>query len=669
MTAVLTPPASPAGEQLPRRWAVTSARLRRNCPPALVALLGGTAALYLWGLSASGYGNEFYAAAVQAGAKSWKAFFFGSRDQSNFITVDKPPLSLWPMELTGRLFGFNSWTLLAPQALEGVLAVALLYATVRRWFGPAAALIAGAVLAVTPVAVLMFRFDQPDALMTLLLVAAAYFVTRAIDDGRLRWMLLAGGVMGLNFLTKGLQPFTVLPALALVYLVASDASLRRRIAHLLAAGAALVAGAAWWVLAVALWPAADRPYIGGSTNNSALDLAFGYNGLGRITGNETGAGGGGGGAGPTFSGQAGIGRLFNSEMGTQISWLLPAALIALAALVALARRAPRTDRARAAALLWGGWLLVTGAVLSYAGGIIHPYYTVELAPAIAALVGIGSVLLWRQRADWRARVALATGVAVTGLWSFQLLARTPDWNSWLRPVLLVFALGAAIALLIPPQRLARGAVAVGVAGLVVATGASSAYALSTAAAPHNGSTPSAGPVSTSAFGGARGGLGGAPTGTGGFGGTQGGTPPSGTQAGVPGGTQGGTPPSGGFPSRGTGGTGGPAGGTSNSALASLLKKAATRWAAATVGDQSAASIELASGKAVMAIGGWSGSDPAPTLAQFKAYVAAGDISYYVAGGGGGPGGGNSEIANWVAANYTATTVGGSTVYDLAKANS
>ena len=504
MTAVLTPPASSAGGQLPRRWAVTSAHLRRKCPPALVALLGGTAALYLWGLSASGYGNEFYAAAVQAGTKSWKAFFFGSLDQSNFITVDKPPLSLWPMELAGRLFGFNSWTLLAPQALEGVLAVALLYATVRRWFGPAAALIAGAVLAVTPVAVLMFRFDQPDALMTLLLVAAAYFVTRAIDDGRLRWMLLAGGVMGLNFLTKGLQPFTVLPALALVYLVASDASLRRRIAHLLAAGAALVAGAAWWVLAVALWPAADRPYIGGSTNNSALDLAFGYNGLGRITGNETGAGGGGGGGGPTFSGQAGIGRLFNSEMGTQIAWLLPAALIALAALVALARRAPRTDRTRAAALLWGGWLVVTGLVLSYAGGIIHPYYTVELAPAIAALVGIGSVLLWRQRADWRARVALATGVAVTGLWSFQLLARTPDWNSWLRLVLLVVALGAATALLVPPQRLARGAVAVGVAGLVVVTGASSAYALSTAAASHNGSTPSAGPASAAGVGGARG---------------------------------------------------------------------------------------------------------------------------------------------------------------------
>ncbi len=669
MTAVLTPPAPSTGGQLPRRWAVASAHLRRKCPPTLVALLGATALLYLWGLSASGYGNEFYAAAVQAGTKNWKAFFFGSLDQSNFITVDKPPLSLWPMELAGRLFGFNSWTLLVPQALEGVLAVALLYATVRRWFGPVAGLIAGGLLAVTPVAVLMFRFDQPDALMTLLLVAAAYFVTRAVDDGRLRWMLLAGGVMGLNFLTKGLQPFTVLPALALFYLLASNGTLRRRLAHLFAASVALAAGAAWWVLAVALWPASDRPYIGGSKNNSALDLAFGYNGLGRITGDETGSAGGGG--GPNFSGPAGPGRLFNSEMGTQISWLLPAALIALVALAVISRGTPRVDKVRAAAVLWGGWLVVTGLVLSYAGGIIHPYYTVELAPPIAALVGVGSVVMWRNRSRLGARVALAAGVAATGAWSFELLSRSPDWNPWLRPLLLVLALGTAVALLVPPQRLARGAMAVGVVGLVVATGASSAYALSTAAAPHNGSTPSAGPAVTSGIGDARGGLGGAP------GGGQGGTPPSGTQrgtppSGAPGGGQGGTPPSGSLPSRGTGGTGGTGGSggsTANSALTSLLKKATTRWAAATVGDQSAASLELASGKAVMAIGGWSGSDPAPTLAQFKAYVAAGDISYYIAAGGGGPGGGNSEIANWVAANYTATTVGASTVYDLTTATS
>jgi len=644
MTISATLPTMPVTE------APSTSRGRHPARWGLAALLAGTALLYLWGLSASGNANDFYAAAVQSGTKSWKAFFFGSLDQSNFITVDKPPLSLWPMEIAGRLFGFNSWTLLVPQALEGVAAVALLYATVRRWFGPAAGFIAGAVLAVTPVAVLMFRYDQPDALMTLLLVAAAYFVTRAIDEGRLRWMMFAGAVMGLDFLAKGLQPFTVAPALALVFLVAANVSLRKRILHLLAAGGALIAGAGWWVLAVALWPASDRPYIGGSTDNSPLGLAFGYNGLGRITGDETG--GGGGGAGGGFSGSTGLGRLFNSEMGTQISWLLPASLIMLVALIALTRRAPRTDRTRAAALLWGGWLLVTGVVLSYAGGIIHPYYTVELAPAIAALVGIGAVTLWRQRSTVAARVVLAAAVAATGFWSVQLLGRSPDWNAWLRPTLLVLTVGAVIALLIPNRRVAVAAAA---AGLVAVTGASSAYALNTAATAHTGSSASAGPASTTGFGGGRGGFGGATRG--GFGGT-GGAPPSGT---------GGTAPQGAPPSGGaTGAQGGDA--AADSALTSLLEKTTTRWAAATVGDQSAATLILASGKAVMAIGGWSGSDPAPTLAQFQAYVAAGDISYFVSGGASGGGrGGDSEIASWVAAHYTATTVGGSTVYDLTKA--
>jgi 4-amino-4-deoxy-L-arabinose transferase-like glycosyltransferase len=331
---------------------------------ALAALLAGTALLYAWNLGASGYANDFYSAAVQAGTKSWKAFFFGSFDSSNFITVDKPPAALWPMELSGRIFGFNSWSMLLPQALEGVLAVWLLYATVRRWFGATAGLLAGALLAITPVAVLMFRFNNPDALMTLLIVAAAYCVTRAIEKASTRWLLLTGLIIGFSFLAKGLQPFTVLPALAVAYLVAAPTGLGRRVRQLLAAGAAVVVGAGWWVLAVDLTPAANRPYIGGSGNNTALGLAFGYNGVSRITGSSTGGPGGGGGA--NFSGSPGIGRLFNSLNGGQIAWLLPTALVAAVALAVVTRRLPRTDRTRAALLLWGGWLLITGVVLSFA---------------------------------------------------------------------------------------------------------------------------------------------------------------------------------------------------------------------------------------------------------------------------------------------------------------
>jgi 4-amino-4-deoxy-L-arabinose transferase-like glycosyltransferase len=616
---------------------------------AVTGLLLGTALLYLWGLGASGNANSFYAAAVQAGTKSWKAFFFGSLDSSNFITVDKPPMSLWPMELAGRIFGFNAWSMLVPQALMGVATVGLLYLTVRRWFGTAAGLIAGFLLAVTPVAVLMFRFNNPDALMTLLLVVAAYGVTRAIDDGKLRWLLVAGTALGFDFLTKSLQPFTVLPALALAYLLAAPHGLRRRIGHVLLAGLAILVSAGWWVLAVALTPAADRPYIGGSTDNSVLGLAFGYNGLSRVTG-SSGSGPGGGGGG--FGGTAGFGRMFNSEFGTQISWLVPAALTATVALLVVANRAPRTDRTRAAALLWGGWLLVTAGVFSYAGGIIHPYYAVQLAPPIAALVAIGSVVLWRRRCEAWTRMTLAAGVLATAWWSHQLLGRAASWHPELRTAVIVIGVATAGLLLVPPGRLRRFAVAATAAGLIVVGLGSSAYALDTAATVHAGSTPSAGPTSTgpTGFGGTRDGFGGAGQGDdGAFGGGAPGQGQTGTQR---------------QPTQPGGDT------ATSSAMASLLASTTTKWAAATIGDQSAASLELASGgKAVMAIGGWSGSDPAPTLAQFKAYVAAGQIHYFIAnagGAGGGPGGssGSSAITSWVESNFTTKTVGNQTVYDL-----
>ncbi len=314
--------------------------------PALLALLVLTAVLYTAGLSRNGWANDFYAAAVQAGSKSWKAFFFGSFDAASFITVDKTPASLWVMELSARAFGLSSWSLLLPQAAEGVASVALLHATVRRWYGPAAGLIAGAVAALTPVAALMFRFDNPDALLVLLMTAAAYGTVRAIESGRTRWLVLTGALLGLAFLTKMLQGFLVLPAFALAYLVAGPPRLGRRLLQLLAGGAALIAAAGWWVAIVQLTPAADRPYIGGSTSNSVLQLTLGYNGLGRLDGNETGSVGFRGGAGPQFSGSAGLARLFAADMGGQVSWLLPAALIGLAVLAWLSWRTLRTGLAR-----------------------------------------------------------------------------------------------------------------------------------------------------------------------------------------------------------------------------------------------------------------------------------------------------------------------------------
>ncbi|OHV43368.1 glycosyltransferase family 39 protein [Pseudofrankia sp. BMG5.36] len=712
--------------------------------PALLVLLAATAVLYLWDLGASGYGNSFYAAAVQAGTLSWKALFFGSIDSSNYITVDKPPASLWMMALSGRVFGFSSWSMLVPNALCGVASVGLLYAAVRRVAGPAVGLAAGALLALTPVAVLMFRFNNPDALLVLLLVVGAYCVTRALEVASWRWLGLAGLAVGFGFLTKMLQAFLVLPVFALVYLIAAPTRLRARIGHVLAGAAGVIVGAGWWVLATVLWPASSRPFIGGSGNNSVLGLAFGYNGLGRIFGGDGNGGGGGpggmasealsalgstgqqytgglgvaggaagygsaasdavggvfggapgagAGGGGGFGGTAGLGRLFNENFGAQISWLIPAALILLVGGLWATRRAARTDRARAALILWGGWLVVTGVVFSYMEGTIHEYYTVALAPGLAGTIALGARELWRTRNEIVSRVLLALSVGVTSVWSYVLLGRT-DWQSWLRiPVLVVGLVGAVALLLWPVLRrspVRRSAAVLALAAVIFGTlGAPTAYALETASVPHTGSIPLAGPSSGGGPGG-----GGAP----GQGATNGQEGASSGQSGAPNGQEG-APPSGqeGAPNsqgsatsgqegdltgqeRGFGGGAGFGGGMeeqADGAVTQLLTSGSDgyRWVAAVGSAQSAASLELATGGLpVMAMGGFSGSDEVLTLDQFKQYVADGKIHYYLGGGGGGgfgggPGGGggaNAQIASWVQETFTSVTVGSQTVYDLTK---
>jgi 4-amino-4-deoxy-L-arabinose transferase-like glycosyltransferase len=654
--------------------------------PGLLGLLVATAILYTAGLSRNGWANDFYSAAVQAGAASWKAFFFGSFDSSSFITVDKTPASLWVMELSVRLFGLNSWSVLLPQAAEGVAAVGLLYAAVRRWAGPAAGLIAAAALACTPVATLMFRFNNPDALLVLLMTAAAYAMVRAIESGRTRWLVLAGALLGAGFLTKMLQAFLVLPGFALVYLVAGPPRLLRRCWQLLAGGAALLVAAGWWVAIVMLTPAAGRPYVGGSTNDSILQLALGYNGLGRLDGNETGSVGPGAGHGGSaaFSGAAGLTRLFAADMGGQISWLLPAAVISLAGLLWLTWRRPRTDRLRAAALLWGGWLLVTGLVFSYMNGIIHPYYTVALAPAIAALVGIGAVVAWRARSALGVRLALAATVLVTAWWAYSLLDRSVSWLPWLRVLVVACGLAAAAVIVAGhwvggPARTVLGAVL----PLALLSGLAGplAYSLDTAATGHTGALPSAGP-SVASFGGPGGGFGGGRPGAGfgagrpgaGFG-SQGG-PGGGTAGHRSGGTSGRRPAgaSGQFPG-GTGGTGGLAGNTQvPSAMTKLLTGGASgyRWAAATVGAESAAPFQLASREPIMAIGGFNGTDAAPSLAEFKKMVAAHEIHYFIGANSDTFGGGAADaeaITTWVTSHFSKETVGGETVYNLTRLSS
>jgi 4-amino-4-deoxy-L-arabinose transferase-like glycosyltransferase len=674
---------------------------------ALAALLAGTAALYLWDLSRNGWANSYYSAAAQAGGDSWTAWFFGSFDAANAITVDKPPASLWLMGLSVRLFGLSSWSILVPQALLGVGSVALLYTAVRRWFGAPAGLIAGAALALTPVATLMFRYNNPDALLVFLLVAAAWAMGRATERGSLRWIVLAGGFVGMAFLAKMMQAFLVLPGFVAMYAVAAPVDWRRRTGHLLAALGAMVVAGGWWVAIVELWPGA-RPYIGGSQTDSVVELLLGYNGFGRLTGDEVGSvvPGGGTGQGGMW-GETGWDRLLSSSYGGQVAWLLPAALVMVGVLLWTSRRAARTDLTRAAVLGWGGWLLVTGAVISFSRGIIHEYYTVALAPAIGALVGIGCAALWAHRGRVWARVAAATLVAGSAWWSAILLGRSEQFVPWLGAVLAVGGLGVAAALvlapLLPRTSARRLALAAGLGGLVVALAGPAAYSLETAASAANGSLPSAGPTVAGAGGGPAGMPGGprgqAPGGAAGQGGGLLGPGPmpggDGKRPALPG-TTGAPDGSSQLPALpgpdGTGSTPGvpngtaqPGGGSAGSLLdgstpspaltAALLADAESyTWVAATVGANSAAGYQLATEEPVMAIGGFNGSDPSPTLAEFQAQVADGRIHWFIAGGSsgrGGPGGGQpggsqaaSEISAWVSATFPATSIDGVTLYDL-----
>ena len=661
-TSVITaPPAGPESAPEPRattRW----------FRPGFAGVLALAALVDLWDVGANGNANAFYAAAVQASTRNPVAWLFAAVDAPGFITVDKPPADNWWMGLWANLFGFSSWSMLVPQAVLGIATVALLVLTVRRWSGPGAALVAGVVLALTPVAVIMFRFDDPDPMLTFLLVAAAYALVRAVDAAAQRagtwWLVACGLLIGLGFLAKMGVALLVVPAFALVYLVASAVPWRRRIGQLLGGLAGIVVGAGWFLALVDLWPASSRPWIGGSTDNSLLQLAVGYNGLSRLVGRSGGGPGGGGpgrggppGGFAGFGGQAGLGRMFSTEFGGQIAWLLPAALLALVALLWVSRRAPADDRLRAAALLWGGWLVVSAAVFSFMEGIVHSYYTIVMAPAIAALVALGAREAWLRRAEPTARVTAAVGVLGTAIWSAVLLGRSPTFLPWLPGTVLAAGVLAALLIVVPTVLARRaGVVATLVLGLVATLGGASAYAIDTVVTPHAGTEASAGPTVRDAR-------------ASGFTTAPGRT----TRAGQAGRTP--------APAAGRGGPGGF--GAADPQVTALLRGAGTQWSAATPTTMAAAGLELASDTSVMGLGGFSGSDPTPTLPQFQADVGGHLVRYYVAPaaggqrgfGGGGFGGGGfggrgaalAPIQAWVQAHWTGTRVGADTVYDLAAA--
>ncbi|MGQ5608778.1 ArnT family glycosyltransferase [Streptomyces sp. EKS3.2] len=666
LQAATEPPPAPTSAPGTPRWS----------SPALLAILVLAAGLYSWNLSGAGL-NSYYSAAVLSGTESWKAWFFGSLDAGNFLTVDKPPFALMVMGLSCRLLGYGTWQMMLPLILAALATIWVLHSCVKRVWGHGAAAIAALVLALTPITVAINRDNNPDTLLVFLMVGGAALGLRAVRDGRLLPLLGSAVCFGLAFNTKMLQGYIALPAVFVVYLYATDLGWAKRIRNLVLAAVALVVASFWWAAAVSLVPASERPYIGGSTDGTAWDLIMGYNGLGRIFGGDGNMGGGGGGRGG-FSGTAGIGRMFNDVLGGQISWLLPFAGIALVAGLVLRGRAPRTDLTRAALVLWGGWTVLHQLTFSMAEGTMHPYYTTALAPGIAALCGGGGVMLLRAfRADRRWVWVLPLALGVTGVWAVVLLRRASGWNSWLWPTIaVVMALAIAGLLVFRSGRRLR-LLAVSVAAAVVAGVAGpAAYAWSVPSGSGGGmggTNPTAGPSTGGGMGGPGGGGGQPPQG--GRGGPGGDTPPNGGDNGraAPGGADGttGTPPSGdlggaggfggggglggGFGGGGGMGGGGTGGGASTELVAYLKKhQDGAKWLLAVSGSQSAAQLILAGGEPVISMWGWSGSDNAMTLTRLKELVKKGELHYVQVGGGmGGGSGAGSEVTQWVREHGTA----------------
>jgi 4-amino-4-deoxy-L-arabinose transferase-like glycosyltransferase len=580
--------------------------------PALIGVALLAAVLMLWGLTANGYANTYYSSAVYAASHSWSAFFYNALDLSRYVSMDKTPLSIWMMALCARVLGFSSFSMLLPDALCGVASVLVLHNTVRRTLGPRAAILAALMLALTPVTVMMSRFNNPDALLVLALVCSAWATVRAIETGRTRHLLLAGLLVGLAFNTKMLQAYLVLPALAVAYLYAGPGRVQRRLAQLLGAGALTFAVSAAWVGTMMLIPASQRPYVGDTLHNSWWELIFEANGLNRV-----GSGGVGGGQ-IGFGGGQGLLRLFNAQVGGQIAWLLPLAALGLIVGLWARWRAPRTDPARAAFLLWGVWALVHFAIFSFALNLFHPYYTSALAPAVAVLAAGGLLALWdRVRASRLAAATLAVALIATALLSTSLLDRTPSFVPWLRWLAPAAAFACAAAILVWRAR-ARTLV-LGLALAAVLAGPA-AYALATVGRSVTGSNPKAGPAAAeNGFAG-----GGAPR----------------LFAGVRGGASG--PPGGlGFPGAGAGGgsaagAGGPGeSGVANKRLIDYLEahRDGAKYLVAADSSMTAAPLILATHQLVITVGGFSGQDPAPTATQLEQLVSSGQLRYVYGFGG------------------------------------
>ncbi len=613
-------------------------------------------AMNFYQLGQNGFGNLYYASGVRSMLDNLHNFFFVSFDPGGFVTIDKPPLGFWLQTLSAKVFGFTAFSVLLPQALAGVLSVALLYYLVRRRFGEVAGLLAVLALAISPISVATNRNNTIDSTLALVMLVGAWAVFRAAETGRLRWLLLCALTIGLGFNIKMLEAYLVVPAYGLLYLLAAPHSWWTRIKHLLLATLLMLVISLSWLVAVDLTPASQRPWVGSTQNNSEITLALGYNGVQRLLG-QFGFGGGGrapgnagapsqppatngtsappqnagatggqgngnrppqnAGGGMFNTGTAGPLRLFAEPLGEQIGWLLPAAFLGMIAVAWRRRPQPQQDRQLQSLLVWGTWLLTMGIFFSVAG-FFHPYYLTVMAPAVAALFGIGVVTMWSDfcKASWRGWL-LPLALIATGTEQIYILSNYPAWGTWLIPIIGILCGLGVVALL--ALRLLKAST-IGTLRLQFMTTAVSIAILSLLIAP---AIWSGIPV---VQGRADGLPSGGPAQQGGFGGNGGGGNNAGDNA------------------------------SNNTKLISYLEanQGNAKYLVATASSQSADEIILTTNKPVMALGGFSGGDPILTTSQLATLVKNGTVRYFLLGGGfGGPGGGQqSSLTTWVTKNCT-----------------
>lgn len=592
----------------------------------LLAVLA--AALYLPGLSQNEWANAYYSAAVQAASRSWTSFWFASANTGDFISIDKPPLSIWIMALSARLFGFNTWSMLIPQAAMGICTVLLVHAISRAFLPPAYALFAGLAMATMPIATLMFRFNNPDALLVLLMTLCAWSTVRSLRNPSVVWALITGASIGLGFMTKELEVMLIAPAVAFCVVGSRRFRLPTKIRYAtIVIGAVLTTGLGWFI-AVSLTPSDSRPFVGGSRTNSVWELILGYNGLDRLTGLDASH------AGSTTESAEPTGfiRFIYPDWAGQVSWLLPLALVATAFVLVLAvkRRARSVPAPITFAVVWW-WTSVP--VLAYMGGIVHPYYALVIVPPTAILAAWSlRIGLSRAASRW-ARRTVGAGMLATLLINITIIGLyTKGFEPLVWMIIAVSAVASASLVVArrPPLVISQAVTAFTTMALLAGP---IVWSLATASSGHIGSSPAAGP------------------------------------RGVIGVTD--SPDHTGFPSGMTPTSVSEVMGVEpDTQLVERIQEQAhpgQGWSVAAVGGQNAALLSLAAGLPVLPVGGFDGSDPAPTLQAFQESVAQGRIGglvLYALPRGAQDNAESERIVEWVEQTFKGTTYGPLSYYSF-----